>query len=151
MWGVTCSPGETGDLVLDLRGCPRRPVPKPARNFSLFPSIQRGSLAPLMGGHAMGHVLLYSSVSKRNSLPSEMLEVPYGERNIIISLSSSRIDVLTELLSPQRLCSQARSPGRQLGRRPRNVFPEVQALAPRDGTTHVHTLPGSTSSRFSAG
>lgn len=65
-----------------------------------------------------------------------MLGVPYGERNIIISLLSPRIHVLTELLSPQRLCSQACNAGEQLGLQPRNVFSNFRLWPPG---TALHT------------
>ena len=68
---------------------------------------------PLTGGHSTVNILFCSSVIKRNSVSSEMLEVPYGERNIIISLSSSCTHVLTELLKPQGLCSQSPNQGKR--------------------------------------
>ena len=62
-------------------------------------------------GHSMVNIISCSSVIKRNSVSSEMLEVPYGERNIIISLSSSYIHALTVLLKPQGPWSQSPNRG----------------------------------------
>lgn len=60
----------------------------------------------------MVNFLFCSFVIKGNSVSSEMLEVPYGERNIIISLSSSCTHVLTELLKTQGLCSHLPNQGK---------------------------------------
>lgn len=104
----------------------------------------------LTGGHSMVNILFCSSVIKRKSVSSEMLEVPYGEKNIIISLSCSYIHVLTEFLKTQGLCSQSPNQGeKQLGIQPRNVFPEVQTGS-MYSTSHVHSLPVFTQSTSSA-
>lgn len=66
----------------------------------------------LTGGHSMVNILFCSSGIKRNSVSSEMLEVPYGEKNIIISLSCSCTYVLTEFLKTQGLCSQSPNQGK---------------------------------------
>lgn len=76
------------------------------------PCPLQGYRNPLISGHSMVNILFCSFVIKRNSVSSEMLEVPYGERNIMISLSSSCIHVLTELLKPQGLCSQSPNQGK---------------------------------------
>ena len=79
---------------------------------SPFSLVKQGSSSSLIGGHAMVNIHYGCLVIKRNSVSSEKLEVPYGERNIIISLSSSCTHVLTELLGPQGLCSQSPNQGK---------------------------------------
>lgn len=54
---------------------------------------------PEKGGHSIVNISFCSSMIKRNSVSSKTLEVPYGERNIIISLSSFCADGLTVCLT----------------------------------------------------
>lgn len=54
---------------------------------------------PDKGGHSIVNISFCSFMIKRNSVSSKMLEVPYGERNIIISLSSFCAHGLTVCLT----------------------------------------------------
>lgn len=111
------------------------------------PCPLQGHRNPLTSGHSMVNVLFCSFVIQRFSVSSEMLEVPYGERNIIISLSSSCTHVLTELLKPQGLCSQSRR-GKAAGNRAQKRVPRSLDSDSRDGTAHMHALSGYTQSTF---
>lgn len=54
---------------------------------------------PDKGGHSIVNISFCSSMIKRNSVSSKMLEAPYRERNIIISLSSFCAHGLTVCLT----------------------------------------------------
>ena len=110
---------KTEGLVLDPKPVQLVTCAKHSLTFSLFSLITAPHHPwgfqihrnPLTSGHSMVNILFCSSMIKRNPVSSEMLEVPYGERNIIISLSSSCTHVLTQLLKPHGLCSQSPNQG----------------------------------------
>jgi hypothetical protein len=81
--------------------------------------------SPLLGGHSMVNIHFCSTVIKRDSVSSKMLEVPYGESNIIISCSSFCTHGLAASQTSRALLTITKPRKKQLGTQNRNVFPEV--------------------------